>query len=75
MKTNNAYFTAPIMKGVINMLKIVKNNGQIKVKRLKKCKYVLYTDEFGVGELYAKVGLKSIFWYVVAKIKGETYRP
>ena len=53
------------------MLKIVKNTGQCKAKSLKRCKYLLYTDEFSVGELYAKIRLEPIFWYIIAKITGK----
>lgn len=53
------------------MFKIVKNKGQCTVKELSKCKYLLYTDEFSVGELYAKVRLKPIFWYFVGRIKNR----
>ena len=53
------------------MIKIVKNNGQCTAKALQKCKYLLYTDDFSsMGDLYAKVRLSSIFWYVVGRIKG-----
>lgn len=57
------------------MLKLVKNVGQSGVQDLRKCKWLFYTNEFSAGELYAKVRLKPIFWYAVAKIRGETYRP
>ena len=53
------------------MIKIVKNNGQCTAKALQKCKYLLYTDDFSsMGDLYAKVRLSSLFWYVVGRIKG-----
>lgn len=48
------------------MLKIVKNEGQCK-ELIGKCKYLLYTNEFRVGELYAKPGLKPIIGYIIAK--------
>lgn len=57
-------------RSVSNMIKIVKNKGQCKHFRSSKCKYLFYTDDFSIGKLYAKPGLKPIKGYVLAKIKG-----
>lgn len=56
-------------KGVINMLKIIKNNSGIEA--LRKSKYVLYT-EVGGKPLYAKIGLKPIIGHLIGKyVYGE----
>lgn len=52
------------------MINIVKNRGQCKHFRGTKHRYLFYTNDFGIGELYATVGLKPIVGYVLAKIKG-----
>lgn len=52
------------------MIKIVKNKGQCKHFRDSKCKYLLYTSDFEIGELYAKLGLKPIIGYILARFKG-----
>lgn len=52
------------------MIKIVKNKGQCKAEALRKCKYLLYTNEFDIGDLYAKPSLKPIIGYFIAKRKG-----
>lgn len=52
------------------MIKIVKNNGQCKAKALQDCKYLLYTNHFG-NKFYAKPGLRPVFGYIAAKIKGS----
>lgn len=56
------------------MFKIVKNNGQTGIADLEKCKWLLYTNEFSVGELYAKISLLPILAYGIARIKGEKFR-
>lgn len=51
------------------MIKIIKNKGQDTPRPLRKCKYLLYTNDFGIGELYAKVRIKPILGYIIAKIR------
>ena len=52
------------------MIKIVKNTGQCKHFRGSKCKYLFYTNDFSIGELYAKPGWKPLWGYILAKMKG-----
>lgn len=57
------------------MIRIVKNKGQCKAKALQNCKYLLVTDDFYQdNKLYAKVRLRPIFGYIMAKIKGTSPR-
>lgn len=51
------------------MIKLVKNVGQCKAL-IGECRYLLYTNDFDIGELYAKPSIKSIIGYVKAKMKG-----
>ena len=51
---------------IIFMLKIIKNNTNI--KHLRKYKYVLYSDACGFPT-YAKIGIRPIIGHVIAKIK------
>ena len=53
-------------KGVMFMLKIIKNNSGI--RELQRHKYILYTEVNG-KPAYAKIGLRQIFGYVALKIK------
>lgn len=53
-------------KGVMFMLKIIKNNSCI--KELQRHKYILYTEVNG-KPAYAKIGLRQIFGYIALKIK------
>ena len=62
-----AYFTSSFMKkGVMFMLKIIKNNSGI--RELQRHKYILYTEVNG-KPAYAKIGLRQIFGYIALKIK------
>ena len=51
---------------IIFMLKIIKNNTNI--KHLRKYKYVLYSDAYGFPT-YAKIGIRPIIGHIIAKIK------
>lgn len=48
------------------MIKLVKNEGHL---NWYKGKYVLHTDEFEVGKLYAVPNLWNLFDYLKAKLK------
>ena len=62
-----AYFASSFMKkGVMFMLKIIKNNSGI--RELQRHKYILYTEVNG-KPAYAKIGLRQIFGYIALKIK------
>ena len=51
------------------MIKLVKNEGQVK-ELAGKCRYLFSTDDFSVGTIYAKPGLRPIIGYIWAKLKG-----
>ena len=48
------------------MIKLIKNGGQITGY---EGKYVLYTEDFKVGKLYAVPNLWNVFDYIKAKFK------
>ena len=71
MSPNGLFFFAKITysfmkKGVMFMLKIIKNNSGI--RELQRHKYILYTEVNG-KPAYAKIGLRQIFGYIALKIK------
>ena len=53
------------------MIKIVKNPNEKweELTELDGCKYLFMTTDFTDKPAYAKIGLKSLFGYVVCRIK------